>query len=185
MGLKAQDYKSTYPELARTSEFDPLNGTEMIFVWYFANLTSPHIDLPKDARVIEALASSGYKPGDKEKFLDLQFGEKLEYAINKMASFIPGARYFGWKATKNTYQNYLDILNKVPEDFVKTVGAGKDATTETDYNTYTTVTTRISSALPDLIARLEEGFGVSLSTSEEEEEESSMIRDWAQNRIKS
>lgn len=181
-GIKSQDYKATYPELEKTAEFEPLTGAELMFVWYYANATSPFIEMKEEGRVIEALSSSGFKPIDKEKFLDIQFGERLEDAIIKMRSFIPGARYFGWKSIKNTYQNYLEILDKKAEEFVKTTGSGENVVTEIDYGTYANISTKLSAALPGLVAQLEEGFGVTLTASEEEEEGRAELRDWAQNR---
>lgn len=185
MGLKPQDYKNKYPELETTPEFESLSGTELIFVWYFANATSPIIDiLDKDKRVVEALDKSGYMPANKEQFLKLRFGEKMEQAIMKMSSFIPGARYFAWKAIKNTYRNYIEILNRDPSEFTKAVGKGEDVITEEDLGTYTNITTKITAALPDLINQLEEGFGVTINASEEEEEGSSILRNWHQDRLR-
>lgn len=183
-GVRAQDYKGVYKELERTKEFEAFNGTALIFIWYYANATSPFVELKDEERVVEALKSSGYKPKDRERFLDLQFGETMEDAIIKMRSFIPGARYFGWKALKNTYQNYLDILDKKADDFIKTTGSGENQVMEVDYGAYATITTKLSAALPGLVAQLEEGFGVTINTSEEEEEGHSELRDWAQNREK-
>lgn len=181
-GIKAQDYKVKYPELGRTPEFEGLTGTELIFVWYYANATSQFIDLKEEKRVVEALKESGLLPPNKEKFLDLQFGETLESAIEKMSSYIPGARYYAWKAIKNTYQNYIDILSMGPGDFTKSSGKGEDAITETDFNAYSNITTKITEALPGLIERLEEGFGVTINASEEEEEGSAILRNWHQDR---
>lgn len=183
-GIKAKDYKSNYPELARTPEFEALSGAHLMFVWYYANATSPFIDLGKEERVERALDRSGYVPANVEHFLNLQFGESTERAIEKMASFIPGLRYMAWKALKNTFENYTEILNRSSDEFAKIVKDGKESYAEVDFNTYSNVTTRLTAAMPDLVSKLEEGYGVVLTSSEEEEESHDYIRDWNQNRQK-
>ena len=183
-GLKAKDYKAKYPELGRTEEFEELSGTELIFVWYYANATSPIITMEDDKRVEEALVQSGYMVASKEKFLNLQFGEKLDKAIEKMASFIPGARYFGLKALRNTYDNYIDVLGRSTDQFTKVVGKGDDSYSEEDLTAYSNITAKMTAALPELIAKLEEGFGVSISSSEDDDEGTALFRNWQQDRQK-
>jgi len=188
-GLKAVDYKATYPELARTEEFESMRGNELIFVWYYANATSPLIDIKDESkRVTEAIKASGYNPDpdDYEKLLKLQFPPGIEAAIEKMSSYMPGARYFGWKALKNIFDQYQDIANMTPSDFTKKVGSGDTAETITDYAAYSTVTGTVSKALADLIHRLEEGFGISVTgkVSDSEEESNAILRDWNLNKKK-
>jgi len=172
-GLKAMDYKSTYPELARTTEFESLSGTELMFVWHYANATSPLIDLDENTRVKEALGRSGFMPSptEKEKLLKLQFGERLEHAIEKMGTFNPGVRYFGWKSLKTIFSQYQEIAQMSPDELG-------------ELDDYVNITTKIAKAMPDLMEKLEEGFGISMSATEEEEEGTAMLRDWNLNRRK-
>jgi len=187
-GLKAVDYKSTYPELASISEFEDLGGRELIFVWYYANATSPLLRLEENKRVEEAMKLSGIKlsPEYIERYLKLQFGETLERAIAKMSSFLPGARYLGWQAIKAIFDQYIDIAHAGTSSFTKSVGSGEEKEDVIDYSAYTTTTSKISASLPNLIARLEEGFGIStsLTSGEDEDESTSIFREWVLNKQK-
>lgn len=181
IGIKNKDYKASYPELGRYSEFEDFRGSELAFVWWYANATSPIIELEREKRVGEALKRSGYnpEPAEYERLLQLQFTERLEVAIERMASFIPGARYFAMKSLKNIFDQYQEIASKKASDFKKKVGSGESATEETDYKAYSDVTGAVIKQMPALIQRLEEGFGITTDgASEDEEEGHSLLREW-------
>ena len=195
-GLRPVDYKATYPEMKRTKEFESIPGIELIFIWYFANATSPLVDITdKHKKVDEAIRRSGYSPGpdEHEKLLKLQFPPHIEAAIEKMSSYLPGARYFGWRALKNIFDQYQDIASRGPESFKKKVGSEENEAgdmvpiMEIDYNAYTNTSTKISTAMPGLISSMEEGFGISITgvVSDDEEEGNSQLREWNLNRRKS
>jgi len=170
-GLKAVDYKAAYPELERTPEFEHMKGSELMFVWYYSNATSPLMEIiDREERVVEALKRSRFnpEPSEYERMLKLQFSEQLEIAIGKMSSYLPGARYLGWKALKAIFDQYQEIASKGTDYFKKTVGTGEDAVDEVDYSAYTNTTTKIVAALPGLIQRMEEGLGISMAGSSED-----------------
>ena len=181
-GIKPVDYKSKYPELKRTPEFESLRGTELIFVWYFANATSPIVDITDDnKRVKEALHLSALtpEPVEYENILQLNFTERMEAAIEKMGFYQPGARYYGFKSIKAIFDQYQEIAQMGTAAFKKSTGSGEEKTEEVDYNAYTNTTTKISAELPKLIARMEEGFGLTITgASEAEEEGQSLLRPW-------
>ena len=181
-GLKAVEYKSTYPELGETKEFESFPGKELIFVWYYANATSPLINIKDDKkRVGEALRFSGYNPdpAERETLLNRNFTERVEAAINKMGSYQPGVRYLGWKMLKNIFDQYNELVNDGVAGFTKVLKNGDSIETVLDISTWVTLSKQIAVAMPDLIKRIEEGFGVSVSgISSEEEEGSSMHREW-------
>jgi len=187
-GLKPSNYKATYPELTRIKEFEDLIGSELMFVWYYANATSPLREkkLTNEKRAEEALKRSGYnpEPDEYERILKLQLSERMERAIDKMESFQPGARYFGWKALKSIFEEYQKIAQMKPSDFVKKSGSGDNMVVETDYAAYTNTTTKVVAALPGLIEKLEEGFGISASgVTEDEEEGHSILGQWHQKNL--
>lgn len=190
-GIEAKDYLSTYPELKRTPEFEHFRGVELIFIWYYANQTSPFIGITdKATRVEEALKRSEFIPNSIEhaKILKLEFSERQEMAIGKMASFIPGARYFGWKSLKSIFDNYQEIAQMSPSDFTKATKAksGEEESVleaETDYKAYVDITKSVVAAMPTLITKLEEGFGISATgDSEADEEGSSRLGEWMLNK---
>jgi hypothetical protein len=182
IGVKSRDYKSKYPELAGCKEFESFTGKELGFIWWYANATSPITDLKDEERVKEAIKRSGYnpEPAEYERLVDLNFSERFDIAADKMKSFIPGARFFGWRALKNIFKQYQDIASKQPADFIKKVGSGENATEETDYAAYTRVTSDVIKNMPLLIQRLEEGFGINISDISDEDEEGGVaqFREW-------
>jgi hypothetical protein len=185
--IKAEDYRHRYPELERCPEFDELSAKALIFIWFYANQTSPAVLYIADdyERVAEALRLSGFNPGksEKERMLNLQFDSKTATAIQKMKSFDPGARFVAYKMIKNIYDHYQKIISLGPDAFVtkETTGKGESAvTTElTDYKRYVDVSAKISDELPKLLTKLEEGFAiVDISGDEVKEDEASAMRDW-------
>lgn len=188
-GIRAADYKSVYPELGKAPEFESLSGAKLIFVWHFANKTSPLRRIVDDSkRVEEALDLSGWKLSaeNRAQILKLNFGETLEKAIERMVSYEPGARYWGRETLKTIFERYNDIIEQGPDAFKKTTGQGDAKIEETDINAYVTVSSKIAIALPGLIDKMEEGFGISITGTEEEGDDSkSILRDWNINRQKS
>jgi len=188
-GIKAEDYRHRYPELERTPEFSDLVAKALIFVWYYANPTSPLVlGIPDDyERAKEALRVSTYNPSktEKENILRLQFNSSMAVAIKKMSDYDPGARFKGYKMIKTIFDNYEDLISKGPSVFstTETKGNGDKAVTSifTDYPRYVTTSAKIAEEIPLLLVRLEEGFGIidiSGDQKDENEDGASSIRDW-------
>lgn len=184
-GIKPSKYKTAYPELDRTPEFEGFRGEELMFFWYFANKTSPIIDVSEEKRVEEAIKLSGLhvEPDVFESMVALNFSEDQQRAINKMSSYLPGPRYFAWKASRNLFKQYQEIANMEATEFTKTEGRGEDARIVTDYEKYINVTSKAAAAFDGLIKNLEEGFGTNKEEmSEEEEQGANYLRFWHENR---
>jgi hypothetical protein len=183
-GIKAENYRSRYPELDRVPEFSDLLSKALIFVWWYANPTSPLvIGIPDDyERVQEALRMSTYTPSktEKENILKLQFNSSMAVAIKKMSEFDPGARYKGYKMIKTIFDHYEKLIEQGPDAFIATEGSGNKAVTYIDYPRYVTTSAKIAEEIPSLLAKLEEGFGiVDISGKQKDGDEgASSIRDW-------
>ncbi len=186
-GIKAEDYRHRYPELDRTPEFSDLLAKALIFVWWYANPTSPLvIGIPDEyERVKEALKVSTYNPSktERENILRLQFNSTMAVAIKKMSDYDPGARFKGYKMIKTIFDHYEELISQGPAAFStsETKGEGEKAqtTTYTDYPRYVTTSAKIAEEIPSLLAKLEEGFGViDISGQQKDDESSSSIRDW-------
>lgn len=186
-GIKAEDYRHRYPELSRTEEFAELHAKALIYVWHYANQSSPCVLYIHDdyERSVEALKRSGFNPSkvEKERLLSLQFDSQMALAIKKMSEFDPGARFLAYKMIKNIYDHYQTIIDLGPEAFEVTtkVGKGEEAieTKEIDYKRYVDVSAKISDELPGLLTKLEEGFAiVNIAGDEIVEDEASTMRDW-------
>ncbi len=182
-GIKPSEYKNTYQELKRIPEFDNMAGSELIFIWHFANKTSPLMTITDQSKRVEkALSLSGWRisPEQEEKILKLQLGEGRERAVEKMSSFDPGARFLGHQALRTIFERYNEIIEKGPAGFKKIVGSGDDKEEIIDYAAFVNTSAKISSTLPDLINKMEEGFGVSIAgnIADDDDEGVSFHREW-------
>lgn len=185
-GVKADDYRHRYPELERTSEFADLPAQALIFVWYYANQTSDCVlDIQDDyERVKEALKRSKFNPSktERENILRLQFDNNLAIAVKKMASFDPGIRFRSYKIVRMVFNEYEKLVRRgsggMPEDSDESEEGTKKNISSIDR--YVVTTSRIVEALPSLIAKIEEGFGVVDIGGNEVEADAgaSTIREW-------
>jgi hypothetical protein len=190
-GIKAEDYRHRYPALEREPCFDNLSAKALIFVWHYANQSSPLVLYTHDdyERVQEALKRSGFNPSktERERILSLQWDSQMAIAIRKMSEFDPGARFYAYRMIKKIYDQYQEIIDLGPKAFIskETTGKGEDAVTieQVDYKRYVDVSAKIADELPGLLTKLEEGFAiVNISGEEIKEDESTALRDWQQKR---
>jgi hypothetical protein len=196
---KPDDYRHRYPELERTVEFAELSAQGLIFVWWYSNPTSPLVmDFPDDNdRVIEALKRSKYNPSraERENILRLQFDTILAVAIMKMSNFDPGIRFRSYKIVRTVFDEYEKLIKRGPsvvapsendnnEDDEDASGyksfAGKADKNPYFIDRYVITSARIVEALPSLLNKLEEGFGIIDVSGNEVAEEGgvSSLRDW-------
>lgn len=163
-GIKVEDYRYKYPELDRTPEFTPIAPRTLIFIWWYANPTSPLVLDIHDPyeRVAEALVRASFNPSkiEKDKFLKLQFDSDMAVAIKRMENFDPGARFKSYLMIRDIFKQYQDIINKGPEAFETSEGSGDDTRKYTDYKRYVDISAKIAEELPGLLKKLEEGFGI-------------------------
>jgi len=188
-GIKPDDYRHRYPELERSSEFTELSSRALMFVWYYANETSDLVlDIPDNyERVKEALKKSGFNPSktERENILRLQFDNNMAIAIRKMASFDPGVRFRSYKIVRTVFNEYEKLIKKGPtvapvdnNEELEDSGGKKNPYY---IDRYVVTSARIVDALPSLIAKMEEGFGVvDISGNEVEEDNTgaATIREW-------
>ena len=188
--IKPEDYRYKYPELERAEEFANLSPRALIFVWWYANQTSSlvlEIDDDYD-RAEEALKRSGYNPGknEKEAILKLQFNSEMAVAIKKMSEYAPEPRFKAYKMIRTIFDHYENIITqgpdafKVTEKLIKTKdGEEGGEASFIDYPKYVNVSAKIAEEIPNLLNKLEEGFGiVDISSGEvKEENDVASIRD--------
>jgi len=167
----------------------------LIFVWWYANQTSSlvlEIDDDYD-RAEEALKRSGYNPGknEKEAILKLQFNSEMAVAIKKMSEYAPEPRFKAYKMIRTIFDHYENIITqgpdafKVTEKLIKTKdGEEGGEASFIDYHKHVNVSAKIAEEIPELLNKLEEGFGiVDISGGEvKEENDVSSIRDWHRKR---
>lgn len=182
-GVKPEDYRNRYPELTRTAEFDNIPPKGLIFIWFYANQTSPLVLYTSDdyERAEEALKRSGFNPGkvERDRILKLQWDSAFAEAIKKMNSFDPGARYKAYCMIKNIFDHYEKLIAQGPGAFQTTEGEDDKVITYTDHKRYVDVSAKIADELPGLLTKLEEGFAIVTVTGEEVEAgENSDMHEW-------
>ena len=186
-GIDPRNYKTMYSELAETPEFESFGGRELLFIWYYANPTSPIIDMKNSERVQEAFKLSGWKPApaEKERLLKMSFTDKMEKAIETMGNYEPGARYVAWMMVKKMFDEYQKMVTEGKTYFTqdKFDKEGNKTGEVFDHRAYVAATKDIQVQLPSLIDKLEKGFGISIIKKDESDEElegGTMIRMWNQ-----
>jgi len=124
-------------------------------------------------RCQEALKRSNYTPAKSllDDFLTLRFPEKIAVAMERMARIEPNIRSKARLMISKILANYEDLCDK-------TQYTGEDG--EINVKKFVDATTKIAQELPGLIAKMEEGFGISGKSEEEDEQSLSFSRDWYQ-----
>lgn len=143
-------------------------------MWYYANPTSDFVLIENDMeRVSRALEAAHYTPVKrvKEDFLSLKFPENIAVAIDRMSRIEPDIRSKARNMIEKLLENYEDLCNK--DQY-----GDKDGVI--DVKKYVDATTKIAQELPGLIAKMEEGFGISSKSDDEDEQRVEFSRDWYQ-----
>ena len=156
--------KIEYPELEKEPAFKGLTTTEMKFVWYYGNRTSPYfthangeINKVKCCIKMSFKASAGGEPlpeKDYRRYLESNFPEKIKDAISAMGSYNPSARLRARFAIENAFSNLvtsLDITDKMKEEMDNDIDLRKK---------YIELSIKVTESLPLVTAQLEEGYGI-------------------------
>lgn len=142
-----------YPELKEYPEIAALTRNDYIFVWNWANKTSPHSkvrDSRERARRCYKLAYGDTHDGRHERFLGGDFPNNILEAIKIMEKFNPTNR----AKAKTMAEKIFDTWKKIAE---------RDMSKVTDLNElkqYAEITMKIQEGLPSLVRQLENGFGI-------------------------
>ncbi len=173
-----------YPELGKIDAFSKLNRSEMLFVWYYACQASPYYDQDDFGRIIELCIrkSFGKSVGRnrKERFMSGNFPEKIVTAIEAMKRYEVGRRVRAKRMVEKILENfetlvYVDVESDTQfEDANGEVNVAKK-------KSYVDLCVNISKQMSNLLAQVEEGYGViSLDGYESEAEGSSLIEGYHQ-----
>jgi len=150
------DMRIDYPELAEVEEFEILSSTEVRLCWLIGNRTSPLAKKKKAARVKAALEQS-YKGASRKRkdytdMMEGKFPHKILVGIEKMASYNPSYRL---KAKLLDEYMFDQIQNLVMKSEDKVLSMDID-----DEKKYTSMMLEVSSKMPEMIKRMESGYGV-------------------------
>ena len=168
-GIKAENYKKTYPELATIPEFDDIRSIDLQFIWYIANPTSYlYWNYPDDmrGRVRAALKETYINNPPKEyvnDWLELKFSPKINQAIERMRKFRPDVRQEARDMVDNVFKDFQKVLNMNMSDF-------KNGKGELDPSAYVSSRKAILKELPEIIKIREMGFGVTTTGDKRKED---------------
>lgn len=167
-----RDLRIQYPELRSIPEFKKLTSAkEMLFVWYWANPTSPIADdLPFKKRIELCFKESGWKP-DEQTIKALYEGvwpESTKSACDRMEKFETNMRNEARKVYKKIFANFSKFAEVNDNDF-KVVDKDGQMTDAIDFaarKQYVDYATKIAQEMPVIIKGMEEGFGTDDATGE-------------------
>lgn len=159
----ARDLRIQYPELRAVPEFKKLTAREMLFVWYWANPTSPVSDeLAYRKRIELCLKESGWKPDAntiKLLYEDV-WPENTKSACDRMEKFETNMRNEARKVYKKIFANFSKFAEVQESDFKiideNGIDKGIDFSARKQYVDYAT---KIAQEMPVIIKGMEEGFG--------------------------
>lgn len=158
-----KDMKAEYPELNTIEEFYTLRNKELAFVWYMKNPTSPLLNWRDEEKIPEALRLSGLHAGlsaiELDNYKNDKFPGHIQIAMVRMAKFKPSSRMQG----KIMYETMLSNLEKM-------VGIDNEVLSKMELSAkkeYSSLVKNINDVLPDLVSKIEEGFGVRKGKSEQ------------------
>lgn len=154
--------KTQFPELGNISEFENLTSSELKFCWYVGNPTSPLIKVKnkkeRAKKAIELSYSERAIENSKKvkKILDGEIPQEIITGIDRMSKFSLSHRLKAKFMDEYIFDklNSLTYLDQVAETAMKADPAMKKQ--------YADLVLKISAEMPELVERIETGYGVKL-----------------------
>ena len=157
--ISVGQYRKAYPELDTMIEFEPLREDELMVVWWFANETSPLVEIEDIGERIKLAAAKVYNDTDiAESFAKnyiegvLTNQDIIDEAIERMKQVNPAARARAYGMVEKMFSQYEEALDKDMSEFKKADGS-------LDSAAFVRVRQIIRSELPKLVEQIETGFG--------------------------
>lgn len=161
-----------YPELKSKDGISHLKSAQDIFFCWLMGIPGSPVDEEwEDSRRRYAAAKKAY-PNDAEKIAYLRdnpFSEEMKTAIHTFSRFKPEARMLADRITQRAFFNMQKLVNvNVDDEFkvtkrIKGPNGEMEEITETDWSakkSYTDTVDKIIKMTPELIDRLEKGYGI-------------------------
>lgn len=158
-----RDLRIQYPELYSVPEFKVLRSArEMLFVWYWSNPTSPvPAELPYKKKLELCFKESEWKPTNDiiRQLEENVWPDDLRLACDRMTKFEASLRNKARKVYKEIFTNFEKLVQVSDDDFRTT---DKDGNSGIDFAAraqYVTAAKNIAAEIPNIIKKMEEGFG--------------------------
>jgi len=164
---KKGDMRIDYPELAEVPEFKDLSSSELKFVWYISNRTSPIISMDKADRWQSAakLAFGENAISARKELRDIIEGkmpDNIKDAVRVMASYNPHIRLRAKFMAEYSFDQIQSLLYVPDEQLILMDGDMKKK--------YTDFVLNANKELPKLVSIIEQGYGVTLKNKKKEEQ---------------
>jgi hypothetical protein len=157
------DMRKDYPELKDFKEFELLKAREIKFCWYMGNKTSPLVKKKlKGKDLVLAAVDACYDERAKDvnatvkAIMNGDIPRSLLDGIARMSSFNPSYRLRAKWMNEYVFEklNSLVVLDSMAETAMNLDPDQKKK--------YADLAIKISSEMPDLVTRMETGYGVKL-----------------------
>lgn len=163
---KSNDLRLDYPELAEVPEFKDMSPSDLKFVWYVSNRTSPIINLDKSERWREAAILAYGKNAvssrnDVKDIIEGKMPDHIKDAINVMVKYNPIFRLRARFIAEYSFDQIQQLLFVSQDHMAMMDGDMKKKYTDFVFNA--------NKELPKLIEQLERGYGVSIKNKKKEE----------------
>ncbi|MHA2170208.1 MAG: hypothetical protein ACXAB7_09980 [Candidatus Kariarchaeaceae archaeon] len=158
-----RDMRKDFPELKNYPEFEDLKSREIRFCWYMGNKTSPLVTKKmKGEALVKSAIELCYDERAKEhnptviSMLSGDIPQDILSGISRMASFSPSYRLRAKWMNEYVFDklNSLIIVDAMAEAEMKSDADAKKK--------YADLAIKISSEMPELVQRMESGYGVKL-----------------------
>jgi hypothetical protein len=153
-----------YPELSGYTELEPLTAREMMFCWLVGSRTSPIIKYEKLKRVRAAVAQAYPRASRKKKevvaMMDGNIPSRLIAGVQRMASFRPSVRLRAKLMDEYIFNTLQELIVVGEED--------KLAMDTDEKKKYADFVLKVSTEMPDMIKRMESGFGIKTAKEDED-----------------
>lgn len=149
---EGKDLRITYPELADVSEFKKLSSNEMRFIFLYACDSSPYHKMqPKDRilKCLEVLRKS-LTSAQLLNYSKLEFPDNIKAALDRMFRFDLGVRM----AAREIVDKFFAQIKSIAD---MDLSGEADIEKRKKHIDLIAVSTRI---LPNIVAQLENGFGI-------------------------
>jgi hypothetical protein len=158
-----KDMRKDFPELKDYPELNELKSREIRFCWYMGNKTSPLVAKGlKGEALVKAAVDLCYDQKAKENnarlklILSGDIPQDILNGISRMSSFSPTYRLRAKWMNEYVFDqlNSLVVLDPMAEAEIKSDPDAKKK--------YADLAIKISSEMPELVQRMESGYGVKL-----------------------
>lgn len=184
--VEPENYFVRYPELKRMPELENLTSREAIFIWWYANPTSPLYEIrDRSERVKKALEKSEYTPSKNQvdRILELRFSDQMAQAIDRVSQLVPSVRLDAWRMANSIFSQYKKIIERGTDDYtedevIDDPEKGQVIYRTVDHKKYVEAVASVFKEMPTMLKTIEEGFGVVVTNTDDEEDSQYLGRDF-------